>query len=64
MGWHQVNRQEVFLNGGQRGDGNDITNRSSAIVDRSQGPISLAPDFLGLGSGSLLDLILSSLLKK
>ena len=54
----------MFLNGGQRGDGSDITNRSSAIVDRSQGPISLAPDFLGLGSGSLLDLILSSLLKK
>ena len=43
--------------------GNDIANWLSAIVDRSQVPISLAPDFHGLDSGSWLYLILSTVLK-
>ena len=36
----------------------------SAIGDRGQGAISLTPDVDGPGSGSLLDSILSTLLKK
>ena len=37
---------------------------SSAIGDKEQAAISLMPDIDGTGSGSLLDLILSTLLKK
>ena len=37
---------------------------SSAIGDGGQTAISLTPDIDGTGSGSLLDLILSTLLKK
>ena len=37
---------------------------SSAIVDGGQAAISLMPDVDGTGSGSLLDSILSPLLKK
>ena len=37
---------------------------SSAIGDRGQPAISLMPDIDGTGSGSLLDSILSTLLKK
>ena len=37
---------------------------SSAVGDRGQAAISLMPDFDGKGSGSLLDSILSTLLKK
>ena len=37
---------------------------SSAIGDGGQAAISLTPDVDGTGSGSLLDSILSSLLKK
>ena len=37
---------------------------SSAIRDGGQAAISLTPDVYGTGSGSLLDSILSTLLKK
>ena len=37
---------------------------SSAIGDRGQAVISLTPDVGGTGSGSLLDSVLSTLLKK
>ena len=37
---------------------------SSAIGDRGQGAVSLTPDADGTGSGSLLDSVLSTLLKK
>ena len=37
---------------------------SSAIGDRGQTAISLTPDVDGTGSGSLLDSILSTILKK
>ena len=37
---------------------------SSAIGDRGQAAISLMPDVGGTGSGSLLDSILSNILKK
>ena len=37
---------------------------SSAIGDRGQAAMSLMPDVEGTGSGSLLDSILSTLLKK
>ena len=36
----------------------------SAVGDRGQAAISLLPDVDGKGSGSLLDLILSTLLKE
>ena len=44
------------------GDGR--TEESSAIGDRGQAAISLMPDTDGTGFGSLLDSILSTLLKK
>ena len=44
--------------GGGRAEG------SSAIGDRRQAAISLTPDIDGTASGSLLDSILSTLLKK
>ena len=44
------------------GDGRD--EGSSAIGDRGQAAISLTSDVDGTGSGSLLDSILSTLLKK
>ena len=37
---------------------------SSAIGDRGQGAVSLMPNIDGTGSGSLLDSILSTVLKK
>ena len=37
---------------------------SSAIGDRGQAAVSFMPDIDGTGSGSLLDSILSTLLKK
>ena len=44
--------------------GDDRTEGSSAIGDGRQAAISLTPDVDGTGSGSLLDSILSTLLKK
>ena len=44
------------------GDGRAVG--SPAIGDRGQAAISLRPDIDGTGSGSLLDSILSTLLKK
>ena len=44
--------------------GDDKAEGSSAIGDRGQAAISLTPDIDGRGSGSLLDSILSTLLKK
>ena len=44
------------------GDGR--TEGSSVIEDEGQAAISLMPDVDGTGSGSLLDSILSTLLKK
>ena len=44
------------------GDGR--AERSPTIGDREQGTISLVPDVNGTGSGSLMDSILSTLLKK
>ena len=44
------------------GDGR--AERSSAIGDRGQAAMSLMPDVDATGSGSLLDSILSTLLKK
>ena len=44
------------------GDGR--AERSSAIGDKGKAAISLTPDVDGTGSGSLLDSILSTLLKK
>ena len=63
-GWHRVNRQEELLTGGGRGGGDDRAEGSSAIGDGGQAAISLTPDVDGTGSGSLLDSILSTLLKK
>ena len=42
----------------------DRTEGSSAIEDGGQGATSLMPDADDIGSGSLLDSILSTLLKK
>ena len=44
--------------------GESRAERSSAIGDRGQAAISLSPEVDGTGSGSLLDSILSTLLKK
>ena len=44
--------------------GDDGAKGSSAIGDGGQAAISLTPDIDGRGSGSLLDSILSTLLKK
>ena len=44
--------------------GDDRAEGSSAIADGGQAAISLRPDVDGTGSGSLLDSILSTLLKK
>ena len=44
--------------------GDSRANGSSVIGDRGQAAASLTPDIDGTGSGSLLDLILSALLRK
>ena len=63
-GWHQVNRQEVLLTGVGRGGGRWWSWGLSAIGDGEHAATSLMPDDDGTGSGSLLDSILSTFLKK
>ena len=59
-----MNRQEELLmeEGEEAGDG--IMEGSSAIGDGGQAALSLMPDIDGIGSDSLLDSALSTLLKK
>ena len=59
-----MNRQEGYSleEGEEVGDGR--TEGLSAVGDGGQTAISLMPDADGTGSGSLLDSILSTLLKK
>ena len=54
-GWHQKEGEEM---GDGRAEG------LSAIGDGGKATVSLAPDVDGTGSGSLLDSVLSSRLKK
>ena len=58
-----MNRQEK-LTGGGRGVGDGRAEGSSAIRDGGKVVMSLTPDVDGTGSGSLLDSILPTLLKK
>ena len=58
-----MNRQEELLTGGGEEVGDGRAEGSSAIGDGGQAAISLTPDVDGTGSGSLLDSILSTLLK-
>ena len=67
--WHAgadiewTGRKSCWLEEGEEvGDGG--AERSSAIGDGGQAAISLSPDVDGTGSGSLLDSIPSTLLKK
>ena len=60
-----MNRQEELLT--ERGRGGERDARAaepSAIQNRGQAAISLMPDIVGTGSGSLLDSVLSVLLNK
>ena len=59
-----MNRQEELLTGGGREVGDGRAEGLSAIGDGGQAAISLRPDIDGTGSGSLLDSILSTLLKE
>ena len=60
--WHGVKRRQELLTGEAVGDGR--TEGSAATGDRGQAALSLSFDVDGTGSGSLLDSILSILLKK
>ena len=58
-----MSRQELLTGEGEEvGDG--TAEGSSAIGDGGQAAVSLMPDADGTGSGSLLDSVLSTLLKK
>ena len=59
-----MNRQEELLTGGGQGVGDSRADGSSVIGDRGQAAASLTPDIDGTGSGSLLNSILSTLLRK
>ena len=63
-GWHQAHRQEELFTGGGKEVGDGRAEGSSAKGDKGQAAISLIPDVDDTGSGSLLDSILSTLLKK
>ena len=57
--WHRVNRQEECLM--EEGEDSSIEG-SPTVGDGGRAAISLTPDVVGTGSGSLLDSILSTLL--
>ena len=63
-GWHLVKRQEELLTEEGEEMGDKGAEGSSATGDGGQAAISLTPDVVGTGFGSLLNSIRSTLLKK
>ena len=59
-----MKRQQELLTGGGRGVEAGRGEGWSAIRDGGQASVSLMPDVDGTGSGSLLDSVLSTLLRK
>ena len=63
-GWHQVNSQELLTRRKERRQRNSRAERLSEMGDGGQAAVSLTSDMDGTSPSSLLDSILSILLKK
>lgn len=62
--WHLLNRQGELLTGGGRRGGRQEREGSSVIGDGGKAAVSVMPDIGGTSSDSLLDSVLSILLKE